>query len=86
MPQSYCKIWIHAIWATKLRAELIDFSIEKKVYDFIYEELIDLGCPVRIINGMPDPCSRFVFIKSKQISCRCNEAGKREFFAFNKWT
>ena len=54
MPNSYCKIWIHAIWATKLRAELIDFSIEKKVYDFIYEELIDLGCPVRIINGMPD--------------------------------
>ena len=54
MSHSYNKIWIHAIWSTKLRSELIDFSIEKQVYDYIKEELIDSGCPVRIINGMPD--------------------------------
>lgn len=54
MPHSYNKIWIHAIWATKNRAELIDFSIEKQVYDYIREELIEQGCPLRIINGMPD--------------------------------
>lgn len=34
MPHSYNKIWIHAIWATKLRASLIDFSIEKQVQDY----------------------------------------------------
>ncbi|MCL6462610.1 REP element-mobilizing transposase RayT [Flavobacterium micromati] len=54
MPHSYNKIWIHAIWATKLRTSLIDFSIEKQVQDYIQDELIDLGCPVRIINSMPD--------------------------------
>lgn len=54
MPHSYNKIWIHAIWATKFRTSLIDFSIEKQVQDYIRDELIDLGCPVRIINGMPD--------------------------------
>jgi putative transposase len=54
MPHSFNKLWIHAIWATKNRQELIDFSIEKIVYDFIREELIELACPVRIINGMPD--------------------------------
>nr|WP_315197658.1 IS200/IS605 family transposase [uncultured Flavobacterium sp.] len=54
MPHSFNKLWIHAIWATKNRQELIDFSIENKVYDYIREELIELGCPVRIINGMPD--------------------------------
>ncbi|MFH6956198.1 IS200/IS605 family transposase [Flavobacterium aquidurense] len=54
MSQSFTKLWIHAIWATKNRQELIDDSIEEKLYDFIYEELIDLGCPVRILNGMPD--------------------------------
>jgi len=54
MPHSYNKLWIHAIWATKNRQELIDFSIERKIYDSIREELIELGCPVRIINGMPD--------------------------------
>ncbi|KQW96160.1 IS200/IS605 family transposase [Flavobacterium sp. Root420] len=54
MSQSFTKLWIHAIWATKSCQELIDFSIEKKMYDFIWQELTELGCPVRIINGMPD--------------------------------
>jgi REP element-mobilizing transposase RayT len=54
MSHSYNKIWIHAIWATKFRAELIDYSFEKDVYNIIYQELVELGCPVRIINGMPD--------------------------------
>jgi REP element-mobilizing transposase RayT len=54
MSQSFTKLWIHVIWATKHRQELIDYSIDKKLYDFIHEELIHLGCPVRIINGMPD--------------------------------
>ncbi len=54
MSQSYTKLWTHAIWATKNRQELIDYSIEKTLYDFIWEELTALKCPVRIINGMPD--------------------------------
>lgn len=54
MSQSFTKLWIHVIWATKNRQELIDYSIERKLYDFIYQELAELGCPVRIINGMPD--------------------------------
>lgn len=54
MPHSFNKIWIHAIWATKNRAPLIDQSIEKTVYQFISEQLRGIGCPVRIINGMPD--------------------------------
>lgn len=54
MSHSFTKLWIHTIWATKNRTELIDFSIEKNVYDYIHNELIDLDCPVRIINGMPD--------------------------------
>ena len=54
MPQSFTKLWIHVIWATKNRKDLIDFSIEKPLYDCIWQELTELGCPVRIINGMPD--------------------------------
>ena len=69
MSHSYSKIWIHAIWATKLRAELIDFSIEKQVYNFIYQELVELGCPVRIINGMPDHIhALFLLNPSKSIT------------------
>ncbi len=54
MSHSFTKVWIHAIWATKNRKELIDSSIEKKVHNYIHDELIELSCPVRIINGMPD--------------------------------
>jgi REP element-mobilizing transposase RayT len=29
-------------------------SAEKKIYDLMNNEFIDTGCPMRIINGMPD--------------------------------
>lgn len=54
MHHSFNKIWIHAIWATKYRMPLVNASIEQKVYQFISEQLREQGCPVRIVNGMPD--------------------------------
>lgn len=54
MSHSFNKIWIHAIWATKERMPLISTAIEKKVHKFISKQLREQGCPVRIINGMPD--------------------------------
>ncbi|MCZ4224134.1 IS200/IS605 family transposase [Pedobacter rhodius] len=54
MPHSYNKIWIHAIWATKDRNHFIQSQIERKLYDFIYHQFVELGCVVRAINGMPD--------------------------------
>jgi putative transposase len=54
MPHSFNKIWIHAIWSTKHREPLISQFIEQKVYHYISEQLREQGCPVRIINGMPD--------------------------------
>jgi len=54
MSHSFNKIWIHAIWSTKERCPMIIQSAEKKIYDLMSNEFIDSGCPVRIINGMPD--------------------------------
>jgi REP element-mobilizing transposase RayT len=54
MPHSFNKIWIHAIWATKERLPLIHPAIDYKIYAFIDDQLRVQGCPVRIINGMPD--------------------------------
>ena len=54
MSHSFNKIWIHAIWATKERSPLLYSSVETKIYQFISEQLREQGCPVRIINGMPD--------------------------------
>ena len=54
MPHSFIKIWSHAVWATKERQPLIHKSVENTIYQFISEQLRAQGCPVRIINGMPD--------------------------------
>ncbi len=54
MSHSFNRIWIHAIWSTKERYPLITTSVERKVYDYMQKEFNELGCPVRIINGMPD--------------------------------
>ena len=54
MPHSFNKIWIHAIWATKERLPLIHPAIDDKIHIIIDDQLREQGCPVRIINGMPD--------------------------------
>lgn len=54
MPHSFNKIWIHAIWSTKEWMPLISQSVEQKIHHLISDQLKELGCPVKIINGMPD--------------------------------
>jgi REP element-mobilizing transposase RayT len=51
MSQPKTKIWIHAILSTKDRLPLIHPDFENKVYDFIKDELTNLGCTVELING-----------------------------------
>jgi putative transposase len=54
MPHSFIKIWIHAIWATKERYPLIETDVERSVFNNMRQQFTDIGCPVRIINGMSD--------------------------------
>lgn len=54
MPHSFNRIWIHAIWSTKERELLINENVEAKIHDNMRGQFIECGCPVRIINGMPD--------------------------------
>lgn len=54
MPHSFNRIWIHGIWSTKERYPLIQPAIEKKIYEYMSSQFIESGCPVRVINGMPD--------------------------------
>ena len=54
MSHSLHKIWIHAIWATKERQTLITFDAERIIYDYMRKQFIESGCPLRIVNGMPD--------------------------------
>lgn len=54
MSHSFNKIWIHAIWATKDRFPFILPKIEKQIYEYMRNQFIESGSPIRIINGMPD--------------------------------
>ena len=54
MPHSFAKISIHALWSTKECQPLISEKVEPQIHDFLREELIEIGCPVEIVNGMPD--------------------------------
>jgi REP element-mobilizing transposase RayT len=67
MSHSYNKIWIHAIWSTKNRTQLIQKNIESKLYQFIKEQLREQGCVVSAINGMPDHI-HCLFLLSQQKS------------------
>ena len=50
----YSKVWIHAVLSTKGGRPLIALPVQSRLNNFIHEKLLELGCPVRIINGMPD--------------------------------
>ncbi|MDG1278829.1 MAG: IS200/IS605 family transposase [Algoriphagus sp.] len=67
MPHSFNKIWIHAIWATKDRLPLISQAKEKQVFQLISDQLCELGCRVRIVNGMPDHV-HILFLQNPQKS------------------
>jgi len=54
MSHVYTKLWTHAIFSTKNGKYLITPPLESKLHNFIHEQLLELGCPSRIISGMPD--------------------------------
>jgi putative transposase len=54
MSNSYSRMWVHAVWSTKYRMPLISPKLEHKLYTYLSDQLRELGCPVRIVNGMPD--------------------------------
>ncbi len=54
MPQSYVKIWVHAVFSTKNRQPLISDKIATKVHQLVKDELIAAGCFVQAVNGVED--------------------------------
>ena len=66
MPHSFSTIWIHAVWATKDRKPLIKPSWESQLHAFLKNQLLELSCPVRIINGMPDHIHMLFLLNSQK--------------------
>lgn len=69
MSHSFNKIWIHAVWGTKFRGNIITPNIETILYSFLETQLNELGCKPIIINGMPDHVhALFLLSRNKNIS------------------
>ena len=51
MSHSLCKIWVHSIFGTKYRTNIILPENEKEIHNLMLDEFTKLDCRVREING-----------------------------------
>lgn len=54
MSHSLARIWIHAVFSTKDRQPLIEEEVSQRIYNHIKNDLIEMDCYCKIVNGMPD--------------------------------
>jgi putative transposase len=54
MTEPQTKLWIHAILAVRGGRQLISASLESRLQNFFHGELMEAGCPLRIVNGMAE--------------------------------
>lgn len=65
MSHSLCNIWVHGIICTKHRQRLITPVAEPTIHQWIVEELINLECRLRAINGVEDHIHLLFLLNSK---------------------
>lgn len=54
MAHSKSDVWVHLVFCTKYRAEMINGEVEAKLYQEIKHQFIKLDCLVHNINGYTD--------------------------------
>jgi putative transposase len=54
MSHSFYNVWIHAVFTTKDRQPIINADLEDFLFPFLYDEFSDLGCQLKIVNGLSD--------------------------------
>ena len=54
MSHSFNNIWVHLVFTTKQREPFITADFEDRLFRFLKDQLIEMGCYVEAINGVPD--------------------------------
>lgn len=54
MSHSFNNIWVHLVFTTKHREPFITSDIEDRLFRYLRDQLIEMGCYVEAINGVPD--------------------------------
>ena len=65
MSQTFCKVWLHIIWATKNRLKILDEELIKKLYFHLKHLSKNLGIHLDIINGINDHVHCLLWINTK---------------------
>ena len=69
MAHSSNNIWVHLVFCTKYRADIISPELEVKLYQEIRHQFVKLGCRVLNINGYTDHV-HVLFLQSPEHSIR----------------
>ncbi len=67
MAATLSKIWIHVIFSTKDRKQLITTKLERRLYAYIRKQLYEIGCTLNIVNGSSDHV-HCLFLMNAQVS------------------
>jgi putative transposase len=54
MPQSFCQIYIHAVFSTKGRKRWLDDSVRPRIHAYLATLARDSGCPFVVVGGPDD--------------------------------
>ena len=54
MPQSLAQIYVHLVFSTKCREQLIPSAIQPRLHAYLAGTFNALGCPAVQVGGMPD--------------------------------
>lgn len=54
MPQSKVEVYLHYVWATRLRIPMITPQVERAIHRSIQSQVQNLGCVVISVNGTDD--------------------------------
>ena len=82
MPQSLSKVYLHAVFSTKFRKELIDPGIENELYAYMAKILRECDSPSLIINGTRNHI-HILFAQSRKVTiCKIIEDVKK---SSSKW-
>jgi len=68
MSHSFYNVWIHAVFATKDRQQIITLDLEEVLFPFLYDEFKQLDCKLKIVNGLSDHIHCLFMLDAKK-SC-----------------
>ena len=66
MSHAHFIFWVHAVFTTKNRQKIINLDLEEVLYPFLYDEFREIGCKLKIVNGLSDHIHCLFLLDSKK--------------------